>query len=58
MVVLAGIVCAIIKDEVEKPSDIDGVLYIPMDDLGAWKGKLRRRFFIVGLDFDLKALIY
>ena len=51
-------VCALLKDKVEKPSDIDGVLYIPMDDSGAWKSKLAQEMDTAGLTFDLKALIY
>ncbi len=33
-------VCALTKGEVEIPSDYSGVLYIPMDDPGAWQAPL------------------
>lgn len=33
-------VAALVKGDVEKPSDIDGVLYIEMDAAGAWKDEL------------------
>ena len=32
--------CALVKGEVELPSDYHGVLYIKMDDGGAWKSEL------------------
>jgi len=51
-------VCALIKEDVEKPSDIDGVLYISMDDRGAWIREVAREMKKAGLDFDLEALIY
>jgi predicted nucleotide-binding protein len=47
-----------LKDDVEKPSDIDGVLYIPMDDRGAWKSEVAREMKKAGLDFNLEALLY
>lgn len=50
-------VCALLKDDVEKPSDIDGVLYIPMDDRGAWKSEVAREMKKAGLDFTLEALL-
>ena len=33
-------VCAIVKGDLEIPSDYDGVVYIPYDDSGGWKIKL------------------
>lgn len=33
-------VAAIIKNDVETPNDISGVVYISMDDLGGWKDQL------------------
>ncbi len=29
--------CALIKEDVEKPGDIDGIVYIPMDTHNAWR---------------------
>ena len=34
--------CALLVDDVEIPSDYDGVLYIPMDDQDAWRFPLIR----------------
>lgn len=33
-------VCALVKGDVEKPSDLDGIVYVPMDVAGAWKMQL------------------
>lgn len=30
-------VCALVKDKVELPSDMHGIVYIPLDDAGAWR---------------------
>ena len=35
-------VCLLLKDQVELPSDIGGIVYIYMDAPGAWREKLRR----------------
>src|SRR5262249_5366825 len=35
-------VVALLKSDVEKPSDFDGVAYIPHDTVGAWKTLLAR----------------
>ena len=40
-------VCPLFKGEVENPSDIDGIVYINMDDPGAWKEILRREISAV-----------
>lgn len=44
-----GRVCALLSSEVERPSDIDGILYIPMDQTGEWKGSLLRELKEAGL---------
>jgi len=46
-------VAALLKGDVEKPSDYDGVLYIPMDTAGAWKLRLARELKNAGLNIDL-----
>ena len=47
-------VCAIVKDEVEIHSDIQGLVYIPMDDKGGWQiylaKELKKAGFRVSLD--------
>lgn len=45
-------VCALVKGEVEKPSDYDGVLYIPLDDNDGWKMKLITELKNAGLNVD------
>ena len=45
-------VCAIVGDRVELPSDYDGVLYIELDESGAWKMELVREMKAAGLDVD------
>lgn len=47
-------VCCIIKDNIEKPSDSDGILYIPYAD--GWDFKLARELKTVGYDIDLNKL--
>ena len=49
-------VCALVKGEVEKPGDIDGVVYIPMDDSGAWKIALVKELRAAGLSADANKL--
>ncbi len=45
-------VCALLKGKVEKPSDFDGVLYIPLDDSGGWRMKLIKELQSAGLHID------
>lgn len=50
-------VCALCQEGVEKPSDIDGLVYIPLDKRGAWKMGLVKELKSAGLNIDLdKAL--
>jgi len=41
-------VAAVVKNEVETPTDINGIVYIPMDDNGKWKKDLIKELIIVG----------
>ncbi len=45
-------VCALVKGDVEKPSDYDGVLYIPLDDFGGWEKKLIKELKSAGFQVD------
>lgn len=45
-------VCALKKENVETPSDYDGVLYIPFDESGAWKMKLVKELKNAGFEVD------
>jgi predicted nucleotide-binding protein len=49
-------VCALYKHGVEIPSDYQGVLYIEMDDAGAWQAKLVREMRAAGLSVDLNRI--
>jgi predicted nucleotide-binding protein len=44
---------AVLRDpEVEKPSDLDGLVYIEIDPNGAWKHKLIKELEAVGIEVD------
>ena len=45
-------VCALVKGDVEKPSDYDGVLYIPLDDSDGWKMRLITELKTAGFNVD------
>jgi predicted nucleotide-binding protein len=48
-------VAAIVVGDIEKPSDYQGVVYIPYDSAGGWKVQLAREFKELRLPFDLMA---
>lgn len=50
-------VAALVKDEVERPSDFDGVVYIPIDTAGYWKTLLGRELQTAGYDIDWNKLM-
>jgi predicted nucleotide-binding protein len=45
-------VSALVKGDLEKPSDFDGVGYIPLDAAGAWKSLLARELHHARVPFD------
>lgn len=47
----------IIKDKVEIPSDLQGILYEKFDVTGSWKVRLVKEMMAVGIYADLKATI-
>ncbi|MDE0089526.1 MAG: nucleotide-binding protein [Candidatus Poribacteria bacterium] len=47
---------SIFKSEVELPSDIDGILYIKMDEFEAWKQKLTQELASAGIAIERKSL--
>ena len=49
-------VCPLFKGEVEKPSDIDGIVYVPMDNSDGWQLKLALEMDQAGLPVDLNKL--
>jgi predicted nucleotide-binding protein len=44
-------VAALVKGNIERPSDFDGVVYISLDN-GGWRTDLARELNAAGLDFD------
>jgi hypothetical protein len=45
-------VAALLKSDVEKPSDFDGIAYIPFDSSGHWKTDLARELHHAQVPFD------
>lgn len=46
-------VCALYQDGVEIPTDYQGVLFLPLDEGGAWKLQLARELKAIGLPVDM-----
>lgn len=46
-------VCALVKGNIETPSDISGVVYTVMDEAGAWKMNLAKEMKSAGLPVDM-----
>lgn len=49
-------VCALVKDDIETPNDISGVVYVKMDDDDAWHLKVARELRNSGYEIDLNKL--
>ncbi len=49
-------VCALYEEDVELPSDFDGVLYTSLDSADAWQTKLAKELKAAGFDIDLNKL--
>ena len=49
-------VCLLIKGELENPSDLNGILYVPMDELQAWRDKLAKEMQSAELPVDRNKL--
>lgn len=49
-------VCALVKDDVEKPNDISGVVYINYDSDGGWHMELLKELKSSGYDVDANLL--
>lgn len=45
-------VCALRRGEVEIPSDFEGVVYVPLDDSGAWRQTLGKELEAAGFGID------
>lgn len=50
-------VCVLYRGDVEVPSDYLGVLYVPLDDAGAWRFTLAKELKQAGLTVDLNDLV-
>ena len=50
-------VCLLLKGELENPSDLDGILYVPMDSPNGWKLELAREMKQAGLPIDPEKLL-
>ena len=50
-------VTALVKEGVERPSDIDGVVYVAMDSTGGWRVQVAREMKAAGLDVDLNLAV-
>lgn len=51
-----GRVCALYAEGVDPPSDISGIVYIPLDRGEAWKNKLATELRAAGLEIDMNLL--
>ena len=49
-------VCALVKNKVETPGDISGVVYIEMDNHQAWEYRLGKELQLAGYNVDLNKL--
>ena len=45
-------VCALSKADVERPSDCDGILYVPLDNQDGWRIQLLRELKAAGFSVD------
>ncbi len=52
-----GRVALLYAEGVERPSDIDGILYVPLDLEGAWKAKLAREMLGAGISIDAEKVL-
>lgn len=48
-------VCALVKGDIETPNDINGVVYVSLDDGGAWKMAVAKELIVCG--YQIKGLI-
>lgn len=46
-------VCALVKGEIETPSDISGVVYTPLDAFGGWKNELMKELKACGYKLEI-----
>jgi predicted nucleotide-binding protein len=49
-------VCALVKGDIERPTDIDGIVYVTMNDAGEWRMKLAGEIQSSGIEVSLMKL--
>jgi predicted nucleotide-binding protein len=49
-------VCALVKGDIEKPKDIDGVVYVEMDARNAWQIEVAKEMKVCGYPVDMNKL--
>lgn len=49
-------VCALVKNDVERPNDISGVVYVSYDESGAWKIEIAKELKAAGYNIDFNKL--
>jgi predicted nucleotide-binding protein len=52
-----GHVCALMRGEIEVPTDWSGVVYQPMDVGGGWKGAVAKELAVLGHDIDWSKVV-
>lgn len=50
-------VCALMKGDIELPTDYVGTVYVPLDDGGAWKMDLAKEMDAAGYDIDFNKVM-
>jgi predicted nucleotide-binding protein len=50
-------VCALVKGEIEKPTDISGIVYIDLDSGGAWQLKVAKELQVANYPVDMNKLL-
>lgn len=50
-------VCALVKGDVEIPNDISGVVYVPLDNNGAWHLAIAKELRHAGYEVDMNKII-
>jgi len=49
-------VCVLCEEDVDVPSDFHGVVYVPLDERGAWRYELAKEMRAAGLDIDFNLI--
>jgi predicted nucleotide-binding protein len=50
-------VCALVKEKIEIPNDISGIVYVNMDDHKAWKIEVANELRNAGYNIDMNLII-